>query len=397
MRILHVYDLGPFSKGTTTGGIETHIISLLTNLSKKGHKCYLLTGAIPNETTKEILNEITIFRIDFGDLVRKTWRPHNLTFTHQLSFLFAYLRKKFGALPPLDLVHGHIYSAGIISYLISRKNNIPFVNTFHGSYHGQWRNISPGMFRPHFFNFTERVLLPTLGKLADIQIHTDKSFAKKAFNWGVPPNKIRVILNGVDTTRFNPGVPSLDLSFPNPKILAIRRLVPKNGVHILIKAFADVLDLIPSAQLLIVGDGPQKPYLEKITQKRGILESVHFLGSVQNHLIPRLIASVDLVVVPSLVEASSISLLEAMSSQKPCIASKIPGIDLISDSKSVVYFEPNNSQDLTIKIRNLLTNTTKAQTLAKNGRKRVLESHTIEHMTSEIEKVYFYLNEKKKI
>ncbi|MHA2496450.1 MAG: glycosyltransferase family 4 protein [Candidatus Hodarchaeales archaeon] len=381
MKILHVYDLGPFARGTIVGGIEKHIFSLLSFLAKKGHDCFLLTGSIPGEPPLESIKGVTIIRTDIFGFTERFWNPYNLNFARQFTFLLSGLKRQSEKIAQVDVVNGHIYSAGIIAAIIAKKQKIPCVNTIHGSYYGHWREIAAGRIKPFIFSSLERFLLPLIGNLADLQIHTDFFFARKAIEWGVSKEKVRTILNSVDAAFFQPKAPPQELRLPHPRIIAIRRLVPKNGLHLLIRAFAFVKRQVPTAQLLLIGDGPQKAQLIHLTSQFGVSRSVHFVGTVTNAKVPRYLAAADVVVIPSLIEASSISLLEAMSSGKPCVVTRIPGIQSISDSSSVEYCEPNDPKGLHLAI-------IKAQELSKNARRRVLQNNTLEKMGQAYEAFY---------
>ena len=231
------------------------------------------------------------------------------------------------------------------------------------------------MVKAYFFKGLECFLIPFLGRLCDLQIHTDTLFASVARKLGVPSSKIRVFLNGVDTTIFSPNtIPTIKTSCFT--ILTHRRLVRKNGVHILIKA----LSLLPKnmrIKLLIIGDGPEKPCLIKLAKELKVSDKIIFLGWKPNEEIPGYLAAADLIVIPSIVEASSISMLEAMAMSKPVIASNIPGIrDIVGNERCAILVPPENPEELASAILFLYDNPKLRMELSFKARKLVVKNHS---------------------
>lgn len=138
----------------------------------------------------------------------------------------------------------------------------------------------------------------------------------------VPATRVSYIPNGVDTAVFQPSAcPPSDAV-----VLATRRLVHKNGIDLLITAWPHVLTAVPEARLVLAGDGPERRSLELAATELGIASSVQFLGSVDRELLPRLYRAATLAVLPSRMEAVSISALEAMSSGLPVVATRVGGL-----------------------------------------------------------------------
>jgi glycosyltransferase involved in cell wall biosynthesis len=128
------------------------------------------------------------------------------------------------------------------------------------------------------------------------------------------------------------------------EIFTARRLVKKNGVEYLLKAMKLVLEEV-ECSLTIAGDGPERMRMEKLSEKLGISEKVHFLGLVPHQDIPRHLARADLAVIPSIVEASSLFLLEAMAMGKPVIASRVGDIPQILNGAGTLV-EPMDERSL---------------------------------------------------
>lgn len=134
----------------------------------------------------------------------------------------------------------------------------------------------------------------------------------------------RVIPNGVDTEEFSPTVRPLD-SFQDGKrnILFLSRFDPRNGLRLMIHAFELVKRDFPDVRLIIVGDGPLKPYYKRFIPRR-IARDVYFAGHVRDERA-RYYASCDVFCSPVMKASFGITLLEAMASGKPIVATENQG------------------------------------------------------------------------
>lgn len=384
-----VYEQGPLDDGTYLGGLEGHIINLAKALIEKGNGVTLLTGAIPNQQREKEIYGIKVVRADFLNFLSQAWNPFSLTFSRQAIFPVPAIQNALTLQKDHDVVHGHIYSAGLAAYVISKMIHTPCVNTIHGSYYDHWKFLTKNPIKAWLYKKGERSLAPLLAKLCAYQIHAETHFAQKVIEWGVPQNKIRIILNGVDTQKFRPNVaPSDELKkFEKPVILTARRLVPKNGVEYFIKAAQIVLKK-RKANFIIIGDGWIRPKLEELVFKLGLEKHVKFLGFRPNSQMPNYLVAADIVVVPSIVEASSISLLEAMAVGKPTIASNIYGIRDVAKHLETSYLVQSQNPDAIAKaILHLLEDEPLCKKISENARKYVLE-RSWQKVAEETLKVY---------
>jgi glycogen(starch) synthase len=123
------------------------------------------------------------------------------------------------------------------------------------------------------------------------------------------------------------------------------RLAPQKGVSTLVAA-AGLLKT-PGAQVLLVGDGPERPVLEREVRRLGIAERVHLLGFVSHERVPAVLAHADLLVLPSVYEELGTVLLEAMWVGLPIVASRRGGIpDVIDDGVNGVLLPPGDPRAL---------------------------------------------------
>ena len=398
-----LFELGPDDNSRIGGGVELHATNLSKELVRRGHKVTYFTGAIPNCKNKTTIDNLNIKRIDLCTLIRRSYKAQQLNFLRQSLFLIKTKlsrHKKIVENEDFDIYHGHIYSAGLAAYSLSKKQKAASINTIHGSYYKYWNQLTKNKLTVAFYKNMERRLAPYLAKKSTYQIHTDFDFAETVRNWCKPriQKKIVTVLNGVDIKKFKPDIkPHPELSGKKgPIIMTTRRLVTKNGVIFLVRAFKNILKKSPKAELVIIGDGPEKQKIEKEIQKLGIATQTHLIGMVTNDQIPSYLAVADIIVVPSIVEASSISVLEAMAMRKPIVASDIPGIREITNyGKNCKLVTPMNSKELATGIIDLLENKEKSEELANLGHEEILKNYTWEKKAKEIEEIYYKALEKK--
>ena len=145
---------------------------------------------------------------------------------------------------------------------------------------------------------------------------------------GLSPEKMVVIPNGVDLSRYPAREPASAAAFGIPRgrriVTFIGRLEPQKGVSWLIEAAATWLPSMPDCDLLLVGDGPLRARLAARCQAAGIADRVHFAGWRPD--VPEILAASDLLVLPSAWEGMPNVVLEAMATGLPVVATDVEGV-----------------------------------------------------------------------
>jgi phosphatidylinositol alpha-1,6-mannosyltransferase len=193
-----------------------------------------------------------------------------------------------------------------------------------------------------------------------------------------------VILNGVDTNRFDPSKIKVETKIVCPVILTARRLVKKNGVDSLLRAMPHILDRV-ECKILIIGDGPERSNLIHLVEKLGIKNNINFLGAIPHNDIATYIAVADIAVVPSIVEASSIFMLESMVMGKPVVATGAWGLEEIINGKNGML---TDAMHLGEAIAVLLCDEKKQKEIGENARQYVIENHSWEKIAKRVESEY---------
>ena len=237
-----------------------------------------------------------------------------------------------------------------------------------------------------------------LGRLSTRIVAISKA-VKRRFEAVTDPEKVVVIYNGVDTRRFNPS--SVDgrairraFSIPEESLVigTVSQLIPWKGVEYLIRAFHSILKEDPSARLLIAGDEvpSSRGYRERLVSLAdscGIGERVIFTGFRED--IPRVMAAMDVFVLPSLREALGRVLIEAMAMERPVVATKTGGVpEVVIDGETGILVPPEDHEALRDAIITIARDRDLARRLGKKGRERVERLFTMEGHTRKIQDLY---------
>ncbi|MCO8121192.1 glycosyltransferase [Stieleria sp. TO1_6] len=212
-----------------------------------------------------------------------------------------------------------------------------------------------------------------------------------------PKHKVRVIRNGVDCQRFSPSDEKVDnhrddvrrelgLAPQTPLIGIVAALRSEKNHSLLVRAAARLRGRHPDLHWVIVGDGPEKETIQSLAAELSIADRLILLGT--RHDTPRLVAALDLFTLCSLNEASPVSILEALACQVPVVAS-----DVGSVSESIIPGQTGRlfpSQDLDAMvdaIDQLLSDTPQRIRCGAQGRRRVLDTGSLESMVSGYEQL----------
>jgi colanic acid/amylovoran biosynthesis glycosyltransferase len=193
---------------------------------------------------------------------------------------------------------------------------------------------------------------------------------------------------GIDVAEFSP--PSAPPVRSTPQILCVGRLAPEKGQLFLLQALA-VLDAagLPM-HLKLVGDGPDREFLERRATEMGIASNVEFAGWVDQAQLMAVYALTDLFVLPSLAEGIPMVLMEAMAMQIACVAPRITGIpELIEDGVDGMLYAVADVDDLTNKIRALMESAEVRHKIGKQARVRVLREYDMAQNTERFASVIF--------
>lgn len=197
---------------------------------------------------------------------------------------------------------------------------------------------------------------------------------------GVPGGRIRTIPPVVDTARFQPAPRPAALveryRIGDRKVLlTVCRLVERKGVDTTLEAMARLLTVRRDIVFLIVGEGPQRPDLERLVERLNLRDHVVFCGSVADHELAAHYNLASVFVMPSRylarqgsVEGLGLVYLEAMASGVPVIAARSGGVtDIVRDGETGLLVEPGSVAELACALEHLLSDQDCARQLRENG------------------------------
>lgn len=190
-------------------------------------------------------------------------------------------------------------------------------------------------------------------------------------------HKFEVSPLGVDPALFRPT--NRMPSGAGYRLICVGRLVPAKGQAVLLQALAKLHQQGRRISLTLVGDGPDRPALERLASQEGLEEAVTFTGAVNQDRIRDLYSEADAFVLPSFAEGIPVVLMEAMAMGLPCISTTITGIpELISSGRDGILVPPSDADKLAEAIALLQDAPQMAVRVAQRGREKVCQAYDLE-------------------
>jgi glycosyltransferase involved in cell wall biosynthesis len=295
-------------------GAERQALAQGRELVRRGHEVRVVTRRVPGCPDDELIDGVKV---------------HRWIRTIEAGPLF-----------------GVSFVGGVVGALIRLRPRYDFIHT----HQALWESIATGFGRPllkgapvlvqpasaGYYGEADEMArtrgFPLLRRFALRNPHFAAISAEIERQWlalGVPRDRLVRMASGVEAHHFAPGPSPLDDRLPpRPRLVFTGRLHPQKNLGTLLALWPNV-----AGSLVLVGDGPEREALQQQTHTLGIADRVHFAGAVDDpadHL-----RAADAFILPSVAEGMSNSLLEAMATGLPCVASEIGGnVDLLRDDQS---------------------------------------------------------------
>ena len=272
-----------------------------------------------------------------------------------------------------DILHTHdpktlIYGAPAAR--LARVSHV--VHTCHG-------NIIPPFSRAAF-------AFRTAFRCADAMVCVSDGTVQQMVEIGIDPRRIRIILNGIDTSVFRFVGPK-----PGGSGVTVARLSPEKDIGSLLRAMAIIRQTCPTFTLEIAGDGVCKADLLVMSRDLGIESQVRFLGQVRD--VRAVLENASLFILPSLTEGVSLTLLEAMACGLPVVSTRVGGTpEVVVEGETGLLVPPGSPEELAKSILKLLQEPEHSREMGVKARRRLEDIFNIRQMVAKYEEMYSSIN-----
>lgn len=340
------------------GGITENVHNTKIRLQQMGHEVKIITSnynggmfAIHNEND---LKNPDIIRLGRSVSVYSNGSFAHMTVGNNLRIKMKEIMNEW----KFDLLHLHSPLVLTLPAIALFEAKCPVVGTFHTYFDS---------------SFIYSILRNTIQRKAMDRLDGKIAVSKSCIDAMSRYFKLnaRIIPNGIDINKFNPDCQTIK-KFDKSKInlLFMSRFDPRNGLRLMIEAFKIVRSKFPDVRLIIVGDGPNRYYYKQLVP-RNLKQDVHFEGLVRDER-PSYYATSDIFCSPITKASFGVTLLEAMASGKPIVATENRGYkDLLSPNAG--FLVPQNEPSMFAdKILQLIKDDKLRQEIGFNGRQNAI-------------------------
>jgi sugar transferase (PEP-CTERM/EpsH1 system associated) len=335
------------------GGLEKVVIDLASHLNNGKYKvvicCLDRLGDLAKEAENRGIKVIFVKRKPGIDIL--------------LPFRLSKIFKD----EKIDIVHTHNHAAMLYGTLGAKLTGI---HKIFNTIHGREKKIKNACIWSMIWQMNSRIIT--------ISQDAKKELVK---NSGINPGKIDVIYNGIDISRFKKS--DVDSNI----IGTVSRLSLEKDNFTMLEAFKIVTSRIDNVKLTIAGDGPLRESLKFKVESLKLEGKVQFMGFRND--IPEILSRFNVFALSSLTEGISISLLEAMASSKPVVATNVGGNpEVVVDGETGILVPPKEPERIAEAIIKILSDRDMAKRMGEAGRKTVEEKFSLERMVKEYQEIY---------
>ncbi len=280
-----------------------------------------------------------------------------------------------------DILHAHDFKTNMLAVLLGRFFRLPILTTVHGY-------VTRGG-RLEFYYWLDRWALRRM----DHVIAVSGDLSQLLANLGIPPRRSSLVENGVDTDQYrrrrsvSEAKERIGLALGRFTIGTVGRLSAEKGFDLLIRAADQLLRSGLPLDLLIVGEGDERPRLEALIAQLGRKDHFHLLGYRPDPV--EVLEALDLFALSSLREGLPNALLEAMALEVPVVATRIAGIPrLIRDGENGLLVEPGDEKSLAAALSRLLEDAALRAELGRTARRTIETSYSFEGRMRKIRALY---------
>lgn len=281
----------------------------------------------------------------------------------------------------IDILHCHQYTPWVYGTLAAIGTKSKVIFTEHGRFYpdrSSWKR-----------KFVNPVLTIFTGSITAISKATKQALVDFEY---IPAHKIKVIYNGIAPVKVDPAQTAklrkeLKISDSTKIIGTIARLDPIKNHDMMFRAFKQVLKQYSDILLILVGDGDERQNLETLADNLDIRKHVIFTGYISRP--QHYLDCMDIFLLSSLSEGTSMTLLEAMSLSKPCIVTDAGGNSEIIDHNYNGLVTPNDqASTFADAINQLLSKENELKNMQHNANSRYQQHFNIALMAKEYQSLY---------
>jgi len=344
MRILRV---APDIYPNVVGGYGLHVHNLSLEQGKKGHQVEVYV--ISSKSGLENRGYYSVRK--FKEMLRIWGNPISVSYVFKLA-------KEWDR---FDVVHAHshLFLTTLIAAVVRKFHKTPLVVTNHGLV---------SQTAPSFVNMLyNKIFGKYIFYVADLVIVYTLREKRELVRWGISPDKIKVVFNGINTNLFkNEGN-----SLKENGIIWIGRLVPGKRPDLAIKIFTKIKEKYKNLKLIIIGDGPLKGLVLDLLKKSPFRQDITYFPFVKNEELPKYYSSAKIFLLTSTTEGLPRTLLEAFSCEIPAVISRIPHLSDVIERSGLMVKE-NSIDEFLSAIEYLLENPKIQKKMGISGRKKVV-------------------------
>lgn len=327
------------------GGAEVHLHEIFKRIAAYGHTVTLLCCRHPGAKAEETLDGIRIIR-----------RGHRAIFNFVVPLAYRQLVRQEN----FDIVFDDINKIAFYSPLFVKKPLIGIIHHLFG------RSIfGETSFLPASYVYGSEKLIPRVYRNIPMMVVSPSS-RQELIARGMNPNRLEIVYNGVDSKRYRPGIAAKS---ETPLVGCLGRIKRYKSVQHLVEAMQIVIRQIPTAKLLVVGDGDYLPMLQQRSRELKLEKQMTFTGFIRESEKIKCLNQMWLCVNPSPKEGWGVSVIEANACGTPVIAADSPGLrDSVIDQETGWLYSYGNIQMLADKIVAMLQENELRDELSKNAR-----------------------------
>ena len=356
------------------GGLARHVRKLSEALVELGTEVHVLTRGGEESPAEEVVAGVSIHR------VREPGRPTDLgefvAWVERMNADMLAAGVELGDSHEFDLVHGHDWLVAMACDHLARRFGAPLVATIHATEHGRhqgWVHEHP---QSHIHG-VERWITNRADRVIACSYYMREQIADI---FGVPDEKVVVILNGIDPEDLQPQngheLERLRLEFATPDqrlVLLLGRLVYEKGFQLALEAMPSLIGRLPDTRFLVAGSGTHELELRRQAAERGLMEHGTFLGWIGDDVLHSLYRIADVCVVPSIYEPFGLVALEAMASGCPCIVADTGGLrEVVPHEEAGLRFRARDPAALGEMVERLLSDPGLRERLVAEASEHVL-------------------------